>query len=61
VYRELLPDVPFDRLAPRAVEEYVRDAPSHIGMSVPASIGVLLLWAAVLTVLGAWRTATRDA
>jgi len=61
VYRELLPDVPFDRLAPSAVEEYVRDVPSHIGMSVPAAILVLLLWAAVLTGLGAWRTATRDA
>jgi hypothetical protein len=61
VYRELLPDVPFDRLAPSAVEEFVRDAPSHIGISVPTSIGVLLLWAAVLTALGAWRTVTRDA
>ena len=61
VYRKLLPDVPFDRLAPSAVEEFVRDAPSHIGISVPTSIGVLLLWAAVLTALGAWRTVTRDA
>jgi hypothetical protein len=61
VYRELLPDVPFARLAPDAVEENVREVPSHIGISLPASIGVLLLWAAVLTALGAWRTATRDA
>jgi hypothetical protein len=61
MYRELLPDVPFDRLAPSAVEEFVRDAPSHIGISVPTSIGVLLFWAAVLTALGAWRTVTRDA
>jgi hypothetical protein len=61
VYRELLPDVPFARLAPDAVEENVREVPSHIGISLPASIGVLLLWAALLTALGAWRTATRDA
>ena len=45
-YRELFPDVPFDRLAPSAVEEYVSEVPSHIGVSLAASIGVLLLWAA---------------
>jgi hypothetical protein len=60
VYRKLLPDVPFDR-APSAVEEYVGDVPSHIGISVAAAVVVLLLWASVLTGLGAWRTATRDA
>ena len=61
VYRELFPDVPFDRFAPSAVEEYVRDVPSHIAMSVPAAVLVLLLWIALITGLGAWRTATRDA
>jgi hypothetical protein len=35
VYRELLPDVPFARLAPDAVEENVREVPSHIGISLP--------------------------
>ena len=60
-YRELFPDVAFDRLAPRAVEEYVGEVPSHIGMSVPAAVLVLLLWVGLMTGLGAWRTVTRDA
>jgi hypothetical protein len=60
VYRDLFPDVPFDRLAPSQIEEYVRDVP-RISISIGAAVGVLLLWVAITTALGAWRTATRDA
>jgi hypothetical protein len=59
VYREVVPDVPFDRLAPGGVEEYVRDVP-RMGVSLTAAVLVLLLWVAIATALGAWRTATRD-
>jgi hypothetical protein len=59
VYRDLFPDVPFDRLAPRAVEEYVRDVP-RVSISLAAAILILLLWVGIATALGAWRTATRD-
>jgi hypothetical protein len=58
--REALPDVPFARLAPAAVQETVRDIPK-IGISPAAAIGVPLLWVAVAAGVGAWRTATRDA
>ncbi len=60
VYREAIPDVPFVRLAPSAVEEYVRDIP-RVGVSLPAAVVVLLLWVGIAVALGAWRTATRDA
>ena len=59
VYRDVFPDVPFDRLAPGAVEEYVRDVP-RLSISLAASVVVLLLWVGLATALGAWRTATRD-
>jgi hypothetical protein len=59
IYRDVFPDVPFDRLAPGAVEEYVRDVP-RVSISLVAAILVLLLWLAIATALGAWRTATRD-
>jgi ABC-2 family transporter len=58
--RAAVPDVPFARLAPAAVEEYVNDLP-HIGVSLETSIAVLLLWAVIAAGVGAWRTATRDA
>jgi len=60
VYREAVPDVAFVRLAPGAVEEYVNDGP-HVGASLTAAIVVLLLWLGIAVVIGAWRTATRDA
>jgi hypothetical protein len=60
VYREAVPNVDFDRLAPRAVERFVNEGP-HIGVSVGAAILVLLLWVVVFCGVGAWRTATRDA
>jgi hypothetical protein len=59
VYRDVFPDVPFDRLAPGAVEEYVRDVP-RLSISLAASVLVLLLWVGLATAVGAWRTATRD-
>jgi hypothetical protein len=60
VYREAVPELPFARLVPGAVEEYLRDGP-HVGVSLAAAIVVLLLWVAAAAALGAWRTATRDA
>jgi hypothetical protein len=57
--REAFPDVAFDRLAPSAVEEFVRDVP-RLHPSVPAAVLTLLIWAAIATAVGAWRTATRD-
>jgi hypothetical protein len=57
--REAFPDVAFDRLAPSAVEEFVRDVP-HLHPSAPAAVLVLVLWAAIATAVGAWRTAMRD-
>jgi hypothetical protein len=60
VYREVVPDVSFVRLAPAAVEDNVNDAP-HVGASLAAAIVIPLLWVAVAVALGAWRTATRDA
>jgi len=59
VYRAAIPDVPFDRLAPSAVEENVRDIP-HVGVSLGTAVLVLVLWAGISLALGAWRTATRD-
>lgn len=58
-FREAVPDVPFARLAPNAVEENVREVP-HIGTSLGTAVIVLLLWVAIACALGAWRTATRD-
>ena len=60
VYRAAIPDVPFDRLAPSAVEENVRDVP-HVGVSLSTAVIVLVLWVGISLALGAWRTATRDA
>jgi hypothetical protein len=57
--REAFPDVAFDRLAPSAIEEFVRDVP-RLHASVPAAVLTLLLWAAIATAVGAWRTVTRD-
>jgi hypothetical protein len=59
VYRDVFPDVAFNRLAPSAVEDYVRDVP-RVSISLATAVLVLLLWVAIATALGAWRTATRD-
>jgi hypothetical protein len=59
VYRDVLPDVPFGRLAPSAIEDYVRDGP-RVSISLTAAVFVLVFWVAIATALGAWRTATRD-
>jgi hypothetical protein len=60
VYREAVPNVDFDRLAPRAIERFVDEGP-HIGVSLGAAIFVLVVWVVVFCGVGAWRTATRDA
>jgi hypothetical protein len=60
VYRAAIPDIPFDRLAPNAVEENVRDVP-HVGVSLGTAVLVLVLWVGISLAFGAWRTATRDA
>jgi hypothetical protein len=59
-FREAVPSVAFDRLAPDAIERYVNESP-NIGVSVGTAIFVLVLWVAVACGVGAWRTATRDA
>lgn len=60
VYREAVPNVPFDRIAPAAVERYVNEGP-QIGTSLAAATFVLVLWVVVAVAIGGWRTATRDA
>jgi hypothetical protein len=60
VYRDMFPDVAFVRLAPSGIEDNVRDIP-RLHISLVAAVTVLLLWVAIATALGAWRTATRDA
>ncbi len=57
--RELLPSVAFDRLAPGPFVE--NGGPDAISMSVAAAVAVLVGWFVVPLVVGAWRTATRDA
>ena len=59
-FREIVPDVHFDRLTPAAVSSDLRAGP-HVGVSLGAAVGVLIVWVAVWFALGAWRTATRDA
>ena len=56
--RELLPNVAFDRLAPGS---FAGSGGSDIPMSVAAAVAVLVGWLLVPLVVGAWRTATRDA
>ena len=61
VFREVVPDIGFVRLAPDAVAKYVNDAPTDIHPSLAAAVLVPLLWLVVWIGVGAWRTATRDA
>ena len=56
--RELLPNAAFDRLAPGS---FAGGGGSDLTMSVAAAVAVLLGWLLVPLVVGAWRTATRDA
>jgi hypothetical protein len=56
--REFLPNAAFDRLAPGP---FADDGASDVAMSVAAAVAVLVGWLLVPLVVGAWRTATRDA
>lgn len=56
--REFFPNAAFDRLAPGP---FVGHAGTTIPMSVAAAVAVLVGWFLVPLVVGAWRTATRDA
>jgi hypothetical protein len=56
--RELLPNAAFDRLAPGP---FAGGGGSDLTMSVAAAVVVLVGWLLVPLVVGAWRTATRDA
>lgn len=58
--RELVPGAALERLAPHALEQYMRQG-ALIPMSVAASIATLAVWTVAALALGAWRTATRDA
>jgi ABC-type transport system involved in multi-copper enzyme maturation permease subunit len=60
VGREVVPGAALERLAPHAVREFTRQS-GPIPMSVSAAELVLLVWAAVVLVFGAWRTVNRDA
>ena len=58
--RDALPQAAFERLAPQALNEYIRQGPV-VSMSLVAALGTIILWTAVALGVGAWRTATRDA
>lgn len=56
--REFLPNSAFDRVAPGP---FADNGGPAIPMSVAAAVAVLVGWFLVPLVVGAWRTATRDA
>jgi len=56
--REFLPNAAFDRLSPGS---FANLHGSELTMSVGAAGAVLVGWLLVPLVVGAWRTATRDA
>jgi hypothetical protein len=58
--RDALPGAAFERLAPHALNEYVRQGPV-VSMSVGVALLAIVLWTAAALGLGAWRTAKRDA
>jgi hypothetical protein len=58
--REALPQAAFERLAPQALNEYVRQGPV-VSMSAGVALLTIVLWTAAALAVGAWRTATRDA
>jgi hypothetical protein len=60
VGRELVPGAALERLAPHALEQYMRQG-GVVPMSLAAAIATLLVWTAAALALGGWRTATRDA
>jgi hypothetical protein len=56
--REFLPNAAFDRIAPGP---FADNGAQDIPMSVAAAVVVLVGWFVVPVLVGAWRTATRDA
>jgi hypothetical protein len=60
VGRDALPQAAFERLAPHALNEYIRQGPV-VSMSILPALVTIVLWTAVALGVGAWRTATRDA
>jgi hypothetical protein len=60
VGREALPQAAFERLAPHALNEYIRQGPV-VSMSILPALVTIVLWTAVALGVGAWRTATQDA
>jgi hypothetical protein len=58
--RDALPQAAFERLAPQALNEYIRQGPV-VSMSVATALLTIALWTGVALALGAWRTAKRDA
>jgi hypothetical protein len=58
--RDALPQAAFERLAPQALNEYIRQGPV-VSMSAATAVLTIVLWTGVALGLGAWRTVTRDA
>jgi hypothetical protein len=58
--RDALPQAAFERLAPHALNEYIRQGPV-VSMSILPALVTIVLWTAAALGVGAWRTATRDA
>jgi hypothetical protein len=58
--RDALPQAAFERLAPQALNEYIRQGPV-VSMSILPALVTIVLWTAAALGVGAWRTATRDA
>ena len=58
--RDALPQAAFERLAPHALNEYIRQGPV-VSMSIVTALITIALWTGVTLTVGAWRTATRDA
>jgi hypothetical protein len=58
--RDALPQVAFERLAPQALNEYIRQGPV-VSLSAGVAIVTIVLWTAAFLAVGAWRTAKRDA
>jgi hypothetical protein len=58
--RDALPGAAFERLAPHAIREYIRQGPV-VSMSIGIALLTIILWTAAALGPGAWRTAKRDA
>jgi hypothetical protein len=58
--RDAIPGAAFERLAPHALNEYIRQGPV-VSMSVGVALLTIVLWTAAALAVGAWRTVKRDA